>query len=178
MCEKLCCDYAQPYSSCTCVVCVVLYNDNRYNEAHALQAELATWAAAVTTRAAEAADVDAGLTAVTALRDRLTAAAAATEQLVAVAREELPGAVAVLMGASPAADVALELAGESQGGGFAAIAGATSAVSSVQRSVLTPAQRLRRLVKEEGWAALSGEEKRFIIVDRCALLIYFYTKTL
>jgi hypothetical protein len=137
----------------------------------------------VTTRAAEAADVDAGLTAVTALRDRLTAAAAAAEQLVAVAREELPGAVAVLMGASPAADVALELAGESQGGGFAAAAAATAAatatatvagatatgaVTAVQRSVLTPAQQLRRLVKEEGWAALSGEEKRFIIVDRCA----------
>jgi hypothetical protein len=131
----------------------------------------------VTTRAAEAADVDAGLTAVTALRDRLTAAAAATEQLVAVAREELPGAVAVLMGASPAADVALELAGESQGGGFAATAAtataagtttAAGAVTAVQRSVLTPAQQLRRLVKEEGWAALSGEEKRFIIVDRCA----------
>jgi hypothetical protein len=101
-----------------------------YNEAHLLQAELATWAAAVATRAAEAADVDTGLSAVTALRDRLVAAAAATEALVAVAREELPGAVAVIMGASHAADVALELAGESEGGFAAATSTSTAATSS------------------------------------------------
>ncbi|CAM9245524.1 unnamed protein product [Discosporangium mesarthrocarpum] len=136
-------------------------------EARDTKVEFSQWKRVFSSRSQENKDVKAGLEQVKDCIVELEKEVGSLKDSLEQARRVLPAAMYVLKGQSEATDLALEL--NASVDPFTGAAARWAAIDTLQDRIsisLTPAEKVRRALKEENWEALSLDEKRFTMVDR------------
>lgn len=137
-----------------------------WDEVAAFELENTHWARVFTTRCQEKASVKKAVDQLMKLRRDRSAERNRVEKELLRIQSELPMFVATMQSTEIATEVALELSTNASSNEIAQHSPSPRAVTHLSTSLITPAQRTRRMFEREGWQALTLEEQQWVTIDR------------